>query len=100
MSEQKKSNRFKALGGRLRASYEQEKSRDTRLHRASNKTRNFTQNSRARLRQYAATATKYQGKFDQLRKDPSKFSKSMTDQAKEAMGDRNPFSRKKGIRES
>jgi hypothetical protein len=97
MSERKKGG-FKALGARIRAAYEQEKARDTRFHRATAKTRNFAQNSRLRLKEYGRVARKYQGHFDNFRNDPSKFTKTMTVQAKQAMGERSPFARKKGIR--
>ena len=94
MSEQqKKPNRFRAMGTRFRANWEAQRAKDTRLHRVTNRTRSFTTSSRERLQRYGKTATKYQGKFDQIKKNPNKFTKSMKGEVKQAMGDRNPMTR-------
>ena len=96
------SNKMRQLGAKLRVRYEAykaQKLKDTRINRISNRTRSFTQNSRMRLKEYGRKATEYQGKFNKFRRDPSKFTRSMTGEVRQARGERNPFGRKRGIRE-
>jgi hypothetical protein len=83
----------KALGMALRQRIDTQRKRDTRIHRARARTKTFLSNSTDRAQRFGVTVRKYQTGFDNLRKDPGKFTSKLTSDAKSAFEKRNPMHR-------